>query len=90
MDVLDRAKCQGPFGMDQMSYGHLRQDQMSANHMERAWNQEGSTHPDLESRVCFSTSCVTLDKQRLISEPQFSRLHDAMLVSQGCGEFPVR
>lgn len=37
MDVLDRTTCQGPFDkgqmlMDQMSYGHFRRDQMSANH----------------------------------------------------------
>ena len=32
MDTLDRTKVQGLFGMDQMSYGEIGQDQMSANH----------------------------------------------------------
>ena len=31
IDIVDRTKFQGPFGMDQMSYGPLRQDPMSAN-----------------------------------------------------------
>ena len=30
-DVLDRTECQGPFGVDQMSYERFGQDQMSAN-----------------------------------------------------------
>ena len=32
MGILDRTKYQGPLDMDQMSYGHFGQDQMSANH----------------------------------------------------------
>ena len=31
MDIMDRTKVQGHFGMDQMSYGRFGQDQMSAN-----------------------------------------------------------
>lgn len=35
MDVLDRAKFKGPFGVDQMFYVHFGQNQMSANPFEK-------------------------------------------------------
>lgn len=31
MDILDKIKFQGPFGLNQMSFGHFEQDQISAN-----------------------------------------------------------
>ena len=35
--VLDKTKYQGPFGMDQMSYGHLRQDKMFLQVSRTSW-----------------------------------------------------